>query len=97
MIWITPFVAEVYGFDLLWLLICGLTTVIFPYLYALGKPIWVVPTVVRAFLPAVAIRDGLMLVATLRVILRPAHGGARGAGQRHALGSGMGALSESRS
>lgn len=78
MIWVTPFVAEVYGFDLLWLLICGLTTLIFPYLYALGKPIWVVPTVVKPFLPAIALRDGLMLAATLRAILRPrADAGAR--------------------
>ncbi|HEX9038565.1 MAG TPA: glycosyltransferase 87 family protein [Ktedonobacterales bacterium] len=74
MIWVTPFVAEVYGFDLLWLLICGLTTLIFPYLYALGRPIWVVPTVVKAFLPAVALRDGLMVAATLRAVLRPARG-----------------------
>ena len=72
MIWVTPFVAEVYGFDLLWLLICGLTTLIFPYLYALGRPIWVVPTVVKAFLPAVALRDAVMVWATLRAILRPA-------------------------
>jgi hypothetical protein len=70
MIWVTPFVAEVYGFDLLWLLICGLTTLIFPYLYARGNPIWLVPYV-KGFLPSVAIRDGLMLVATLRAILRP--------------------------
>jgi hypothetical protein len=71
MIWVTPFVAEVYGFDLLWLLICALTTLIFPYLYALGKPIWVVPTVVKPFLPSIALRDGLMVWATLRAILQP--------------------------
>ena len=80
MIWLAPFVAEVYGFDLLWLLICGLTTLIFPYLYALGNPIWLVPYV-RAFLPAVTIRDGLMLVATLRAVLRPAGRVPRGRGQ----------------
>lgn len=94
MIWLAPFMAEVYGFDLFWLLICGLTTLIFPYLYALGNPIWLVPYV-RGFLPSVAIRDGLMLAATLRAILQPvwrAPGEARRAasaiesGERVALG-----------
>jgi hypothetical protein len=86
MIWVTPFVAEVYGFDLLWLLICGLTTLIFPYLYALGRPIWVVPIVVKQFLPSVALRDGLMLAATLRTILRP-HNAPRGAERAAATAS----------
>lgn len=76
MIWVTPFVAEVYGFDLLWLLICALTTLIFPYLYAMGNPIWTVPDI-PAFMPAVTARDGLMLWATLRAILHPAHAAAR--------------------
>jgi hypothetical protein len=97
MIWVTPFVAEVYGFDLLWLLICALTTLIFPYLYALGKPIWVVPTVVKPFLPSIAVRDGLMVWATLRAILQPhaidgvnreAYAGASGAASAAPLANG---------
>lgn len=71
MIWVAPFIAEVYGFDLLWLLVCGLTTLIFPYLYARQNPIQTV-TYFWAFMPAVALRDGLLLAATLRAILRPA-------------------------
>lgn len=80
MIWLAPFVAEVYGFDLLWLAICGLTTLIFPYLYARGNPIWLVPYV-KGFLPSVALRDALMVVATLRAILRPGRLGTREQGQ----------------
>lgn len=68
LIWLTPFVAEVFGFDALWLLICGLTTLIFPYLYGLRNPIQTV-TYDVAFMPVVAIRNLLLLSFTLRAIL----------------------------
>jgi hypothetical protein len=68
LIWITPFVAEVFGFDALWLLICGLTTLIFPYLYGIRNPIQTV-TYDWAFMPVVAIRNLLLLSFTLRAIL----------------------------
>ncbi len=71
LIWITPFVAEVYGFDLLWLLIGALTTLIFPYLYGLRNPIQTV-TYDWAFMPVVAIRNILLLSFTLRAILSSA-------------------------
>jgi hypothetical protein len=68
LIWLTPFVAEVFGFDALWLLICGLTTLIFPYLYGVRNPIQTV-TYDVAFMPVVAIRNLLLLSFTLRAIL----------------------------
>lgn len=71
LIWVTPFVAEVYGFDSLWLLIGALTTLIFPYLYGLRNPIQTV-TYDWAFMPVVAIRNLLLLSFTLRAILSPA-------------------------
>ncbi len=71
LIWMTPFVAEVYGFDGLWLVICALTTLIFPYLYAVRNPILTV-TYNWVFMPVVAIRNILLLSFTLRAILSPA-------------------------
>lgn len=71
LIWIAPFIAEVYGFDGLWLLVCALTTLIFPYLYAMRKPIQTV-TYNPVFLPFVGLRNLLLLSATLRAILSPA-------------------------
>lgn len=71
LIWITPFVAEVYGFDGLWLLIGALTTLIFPYLYGLRNPIQTV-TYDWAFMPVVALRNILLLSFTLRAILSAA-------------------------
>ena len=68
LIWLTPFVAEVFGFDALWLLICGLTTLIFPYLYGVRNPIQTV-TYDVAFMPIVAVRNLLLLSFTLRAIL----------------------------
>ncbi|HEX8994747.1 MAG TPA: glycosyltransferase family 87 protein [Ktedonobacterales bacterium] len=71
LIWVTPFVAEVYGFEGLWLAICALTTLIFPYLYGMRNPIQTV-TFNWAFMPVVAIRNILLLSFALRAILSPA-------------------------
>ena len=68
LIWIIPFVAEVEGFDVAWLLICALTTTIFPYLYGLRKPIWTV-TFGWEFMPTVALRNALLVYVTLRAVL----------------------------
>lgn len=76
MIWITPFVAEVYGLDAVWLIICALTTLIFPYLYGIRNPIQTV-TYDWAFLPVVAIRNLFLLWATVRAILQSTRDGAR--------------------
>ncbi|HEX8731707.1 MAG TPA: hypothetical protein VF725_06560 [Ktedonobacterales bacterium] len=68
LVWLAPFVAEVYGFDALWLVICALTTLIFPYLYSIRDPILTVPYD-WAFMPTVALRNVLLLSFTLRAIL----------------------------
>ncbi|HEX5571675.1 MAG TPA: hypothetical protein VFX31_09825, partial [Ktedonobacterales bacterium] len=47
---------------------CGLTTLIFPYLYGIRNPIQTV-TYDWAFMPVVAIRNLLLLSFTLRAIL----------------------------
>lgn len=71
LVWLAPFVAEVYGFDALWLVISAITTLIFPYLYSVRNPILTVPYN-WAFMPIVAIRNLLLLSFTLRAILRVA-------------------------
>ncbi|MDE3231622.1 MAG: hypothetical protein KGO05_17210 [Chloroflexota bacterium] len=68
LVWLAPFVAEVYGFDALWLIISALTTLIFPYLYSIRNPILTVPYN-WAFMPIVALRNILLLSFTLRAIL----------------------------
>ncbi|MEO7000204.1 MAG: glycosyltransferase 87 family protein, partial [Ktedonobacterales bacterium] len=69
LIWIIPFVAEVEGLNLAWLLVCALTTTIFPYLYGLRKPVWTV-TFGWEFMPAVALRNLLLVYVTIRSLLR---------------------------
>ena len=72
-IWILPLVAYVEGFDLLWLVICALTTLIFPFIYQTRHPIITVPTN-PAFLPTITLRNALLVTATVLAILgkRPA-------------------------
>lgn len=69
LIWLMPVVAEVEGFDWLWLAVCVLTTLDFPILYQLRHPIVSVPYT-PAFLPEVALRNFLLLFVTLRAIFR---------------------------
>lgn len=68
LVWLVPFVAEVYGFDALWLVICAITTLIYPYLYSAHTPILTTPNY-WAFMPIVALRNILLLSFTLRAIL----------------------------
>lgn len=79
LIWILPIVAAVDGFSVLWTLIAALTTLIFPILYGLRAPIWTVPFTPE-FLPAIALRNGLLLVATVRAILGARRHGAAATG-----------------
>jgi len=70
LIWVLPFVAAEEGFDLVWLIICALTTTIFPYLYGLRNPIQTV-TFGWQFMPTVALRNLLLLYVTIRALTRP--------------------------
>jgi hypothetical protein len=70
LMWVLPLVAYVEGFDLLWLVICALTTLIFPFIYQTRHPILTVPGN-PAFLPTIAVRNLLLFIATLRALRRP--------------------------
>ncbi|MGH2515805.1 MAG: hypothetical protein ACRDHP_09125 [Ktedonobacterales bacterium] len=72
-IWVLPIVAETEGFDLLWVAICFLTTLDFPILYQLRHPIWTV-SYTPLFMPVLALRNGLLLWVTGRVLLRCTQG-----------------------
>jgi hypothetical protein len=66
-IWILPLVAYVAGFDLIWLIICILTTLIYPVLYhvyfhvghQITNPV---------FLTVIAIRNALLIGAVVRAV-----------------------------
>lgn len=68
LIWLLPLVAYVAGFDLIWVAIGALTTFIFPQLYFSYAEILDVPHDPR-FLPAVALRNTLLLFVTVRAIM----------------------------
>ncbi len=70
LIWALPVVAYVEGFDLVWLAICLLTLYEFPIIYQMRRPILTVPYSWE-FMPVLALRNGLLLYATLRAIMRP--------------------------
>jgi hypothetical protein len=73
LMWVLPLVAIMEpDYDPLWLLVCALTTLIFPYAYDWtnlhGNPL---PQSYPVFLPAlIAVRNGLLLVATARFAKR---------------------------
>jgi hypothetical protein len=69
LIWVLPIVAAVDGFDLLWLIICVLTTLNFPIIYQMRHPIWTVPYTWQ-FMPVLALRNGLLTWVTIRAIVR---------------------------
>jgi hypothetical protein len=66
-IWALPLVAYIEGFDLLWLAICALTTLIFPFLYQTQHPIINVPNN-PGFLPVITLRNALLIVATVLAV-----------------------------
>jgi hypothetical protein len=67
LLWILPFVAVVYELDLLWLAICVLTTLEYPILAANLAPTWG-ETYDPLFLGVLALRNVLLVIATIRVI-----------------------------
>ena len=71
LIWALPLVAEVEGIDILWLLICACTTLIYPVLYVndhiFGTPGPLPYT--GTFLGTIAIRNAALIVASLRVLV----------------------------
>ena len=74
-IWVLPVVAYVEGFDFVWVAICFLTTLDFPIIYQLRHPIWTVPYSPQ-FMLVLALRNGLLLWVTLRLIIRSNNGEA---------------------
>jgi hypothetical protein len=70
LLWILPFVAVVYELDLLWLAICALTTLEYPVLAATLSPSWG-ETYDSVFLGALALRNALLLLATIRAVTQP--------------------------
>jgi hypothetical protein len=70
LIWIIPVVAAVEGLDFLWVAICFLTWCDYPIIYQLHHPIQTV-TYSWQFMPVLALRNGLLLFVTLRVIIWP--------------------------
>jgi hypothetical protein len=73
LLWVLPFIAVVYGLDLVWLAICALTTLEYPILVAILSPTWET-TYDPLFLGVVALRNALLLIATIRVITQPGAG-----------------------
>lgn len=75
LIWALPLVAIVErDYDLVWLAVCALTTLIFPFAYdstgLRGRPM---PAQYPLYFPAlIAVRNALLLVATVRFALGPA-------------------------
>jgi hypothetical protein len=70
LLWILPFVAVVYELDLLWLAICVLTTLEYPVLASNLAPTWK-ETYDPLFLGVLALRNALLVIATVRVIVQP--------------------------
>jgi len=73
LIWVLPVVAAVEGFDLLWLAICILTTIVYPNLY-LTRPTFATVTYTPAFMPVLAARNLLLLALTAHAVLRRPRG-----------------------
>lgn len=69
LIWVIPFVAAVEGFSALWLAICVLTTLDYPILYSAFFA--TMPPYDTRLMAVLALRNGLLVYATLRAILRP--------------------------
>lgn len=70
LIWVLPFAAEVGGYEAIWILICLLTFVDYPLFYPFNHPIYT-STEVTLFLALLALRNGLFVFVTARILLRP--------------------------
>jgi hypothetical protein len=70
LLWVLPVVAVVYELDLLWLVICILTTLEYPIIASSFAPTWG-ETYDPLFLGVLALRNALLVIATIRVIVQP--------------------------
>ena len=71
LIWALPLVVEVEGIDLVWLVICACTTLIYPVLYV-NEHIFGTPgplPYTGTFLGTIAVRNAALVVAAARVVL----------------------------
>jgi hypothetical protein len=75
LLWLLPFVAIVEELDLAWIVLCLLTTLIFPTLYQVFHPFWLLAFKPKyetlLFLGAMALRNAVLVYVTLRAIVRP--------------------------
>ncbi|MGZ6348552.1 MAG: hypothetical protein ACXWQ8_03495 [Ktedonobacterales bacterium] len=67
LIWALPLVAEVEGGSIVWVLICLLTLVDYPLIYPFNQPGYTLPWE-HEFMLVVAVRNILLLYATVRVV-----------------------------
>lgn len=65
LIWILPFVAMLGEFDLIWISICLLTTLVFPVIYQ--KDHFYVLSANWRYMAPLALRNGLLVIATIRL------------------------------
>lgn len=70
LMWLLPLVAAVEGFDLLWLAICLLTTMAYPFIRFAVDPLWTT-TVSWQLMLLMALRNALVVYATVRMLVRP--------------------------
>jgi hypothetical protein len=84
LLWILPFVAVIYELDLLWLVICALTTLEYPVLVAILSPSWET-TYDSVFLSVLALRNALLVIAAIRSIIRPETSMAPSAAEQRAI------------
>jgi hypothetical protein len=71
LIWALPLVVEMEGIDMIWLVICAATTLIYPVLYV-NEHIFGTPGPLPysgIFLGTIAVRNAALIVATARVLL----------------------------
>jgi hypothetical protein len=89
LIWVLPLVVEVEGIDILWLLICACTTLIYPVEYVNDHIFGTVGPLpyTNTMLGTIAIRNLLLIGATLRVLL-PGRSPIRGVAGEPALQEG---------
>src|SRR5437879_12415363 len=71
LIWVLPLVVEVEGIDILWLLICACTTLIYPVEYVNDRIFGTVGPLpyTNTMLGTIAVRNLLLIFATLRALL----------------------------
>lgn len=84
LIWVLPLVAAVEGFDWWWLAVCAATTLVYPTLYQLSPTLVAAPKL-PLFMPALALRNLLLVALTVRAVLRPS--GSAGEASRTRTGS----------